>query len=270
MARAFAAPAFVHIYDGAGPGEVSARDLADFLRREVRRCDIDVRTDFMAYWLKRDGRRQNAARCVAKRVAQARIRQPHERVCSREPLRGEIDFELRFLTAGKPRPIGLMYDASRLMHIYAERLEPEPPPEHCHLVVTNQLFATWDEPNRRYHARVSLYGFPSLMSTTGLVEAPAKPREYYLARGLGVDGDSMGDVLKGRYLEPRDPRLHEAMKGSVLQAFFYHVTGEPFCESKLCRLFNAHWQVDLIQAQTALGAGLCERHRQMMESLLCM
>jgi hypothetical protein len=46
----------------------------------------------------------------------------------------------------------------------------------------------------------------------------------------------------------------------VLQALFFFLTdGEPFCESDSCRLYNAHWQQDLIRTQVENPA-ICARH----------
>ncbi|HEU5487972.1 MAG TPA: DUF6775 family putative metallopeptidase [Candidatus Nitrosotalea sp.] len=46
---------------------------------------------------------------------------------------------------------------------------------------------------------------------------------------------------------------------------FYHITSEPFCDSKECVLYNAHWQEDLIHAQIELGK-LCEYHQRVLET----
>jgi hypothetical protein len=111
----------------------------------------------------------------------------------------------------------------------------------------------------RYHARVSVYGFPSLISITGLVLAPARDREFYLSQRLGVPSRD-----KTPYLEHNDCRLGEALKGYLLQAIFYYMIGNPFCERKDCRLFNAHWQKELIEAQLLPSADLCLEHKKFL------
>lgn len=270
MAGDFAAPLSVHLYEGTAPSEVNAHELAAFLQQEVPPLAIDLRADFVSYWLERSGQQQRGAPAIARTLAQARVQDPGKPVLDRDPLPGEVDFELRFFTAGGRKPAGILYDGHKLTAIYSELLVPdEVRAEHCHIALTNQLFGTWDENDRRYHARVSVYGFPSLVSTTGLVEGPAKPREFYLGRRMGADRANLEQALRGRYLEYGDPRLQEAVKGCLLQAVFYHVMGEPFCEDKECRLFNAHWQEELIHAQTRPEAGLCKRHRDMLESWAC-
>jgi hypothetical protein len=139
------------------------------------------------------------------------------------------------------------------------------------VVFTNQLLATWDD--GRYHLRVAVFGFPSLLSTTGLVEAPAKPREFYVIKqqyaALGMH-DAIGELereLGKRMLMHEDPRLTEVVKGYVMQALFYHLTGDPFCEDKGCRLFNAHWQEEVIEAQLSGDCQFCPRHQSMLDEL---
>ena len=52
-----------------------------------------------------------------------------------------------------------------------------------------------------------------------------------------------------------------AAAGCALQALFFFITGgEPFCDTDGCRLFNAHWQHDLIRTQVENPA-LCPKHR---------
>jgi hypothetical protein len=129
------------------------------------------------------------------------------------------------------------------------------------------MVATWDRNDRRYHARASIYSFPCIISTTGLVEAPAKPREYYLKRQMGINSETLKEEFRGRYLDYEDERLTEVIKGYVMQAFFFHLTGSPFCDDKNCRLFNAHWQEELIQAQLKRGSEFCKVHEEMIDRL---
>ncbi len=61
--------------------------------------------------------------------------------------------------------------------------------------------------------------------------------------------------------------MTEVIKGYLLQALFYHAAGDPFCPDENCRLFNAHWQEQLIRAQLGDGAELCSRHGAMLEAM---
>lgn len=71
----------------------------------------------------------------------------------------------------------------------------------------------------------------------------------------------------GRYIEYHDPKISEIIKGYALQALFYYFTGESFCESKECRLFNAHWQSDLLHSQIEVGK-LCDKHQQILDLIV--
>jgi len=100
------------------------------------------------------------------------------------------------------------------------------------------------------------------------VEAPAKPREFYLAQQQlgGRPSEEAVAVLKqqfrGRFLDHDDPRLTEVVKGYAMQAVAYLLTGEAFCDDPDCRLFNAHWQEEMLCAQTA--DRYCERHASIL------
>jgi len=111
------------------------------------------------------------------------------------------------------------------------------------------------------------YGFPSLISTTGVVEAPAKPRDFYLEQQLGVNLLTLKEEFKGKFIDYNDLRLTEVMKGYVMQALFFHITGNPFCKNKNCRLYNAHWQEDLIQAQLTSKTDFCGEHKKILTRL---
>jgi len=142
--------------------------------------------------------------------------------------------------------------------------ESEQDARSCHIVLTDRLIGTRDENDLRYHARGSVCGYPSVISIPGIVEAPAKPKEFYLKQQLGADRYMLKHELKDQFIDHEDERIMEIVKGYVLQVLFYTMTGYPFCEKKACRLFNAHRQKELIHAQIESGI-LCEHHKLMLE-----
>jgi hypothetical protein len=137
---------------------------------------------------------------------------------------------------------------------------------HVHVLFTPLLFATWDANDSRYHARISVLSFPSLISVKGIVEAPAKPREFYELKRAGMSEQELRQRLSDRFLTLKDPRLTEVAKGLVLQAIFHQIVGEPFCTDPSCRFFNAHWQEELIKAQLE-EPEFCSRHEQLLSSV---
>ncbi|MEF8788213.1 MAG: DUF6775 family putative metallopeptidase [Planctomycetota bacterium] len=259
-------PETVYLYAGADPERVDPERIADFVDERMP-SEVELRGDFLQHHLSGDDADNEA---LAERLARARVKQPDRRAGSEEPKKAEIDYETRFLGAGPDKPTGLLYDADYLLNACATLLNPgEIGPAHCHIAVTNQLVGTWDPHDCRYHARAAVFGLPTLISTCGLVEGPAKPREVYMARQLGMRGAERDPDIRERCLDMDDPRMQEVVEGYLLQALFYHVTGDPFCERKNCRLFNAHWQEDMLQAQTGDDAGLCPEHRSEMEEWTC-
>jgi hypothetical protein len=187
-------------------------------------------------------------------------------------LYGEIAYEKRRIT-GETNSFGILYDGFLLQRLFTNILPRESHTlKTAHIIFTNRLFGTWDDGNKRYHIRTSLYGIPSVISTSGLVEAPAKPREYYLLKQqydrLGKGSIELNEKFRGSFIDYEDKRLTEVAKGYVMQAIFYYLNGEPFCEDKGCRLYNAHWQEELVFAQIESEYEFCPRHTRLLKEKL--
>lgn len=186
------------------------------------------------------------------------------------PLRG---FESRVLR-GESRARGVPYNGEGLGKLYRTMMtEERQPPTEITAVVTDRLIMSWSDDDLRYHARVAVFGFPSVISISGLLEAPARPREYYLSKqalgSMGITSSAekhLQENFSGRFLEQDDDRMPEVLRGISLQALFYNDSLEPFCENRDCVLFNAHWQEDMIHAQIESGK-LCEKHSSRLEKL---
>ncbi|MEM3207009.1 MAG: hypothetical protein QXQ87_03145, partial [Halobacteria archaeon] len=183
------------------------------------------------------------------------------------PLPPEVLHEERVLR-GEARPLGLLYDGFRFAELCRDLLPREEAGlGDLHLLLTPRLLGTLEE-DGRYHARVVILSVPCLLSVPGLRTAPAMPREFYFLRRSPATASAPEEMLleqfKGRYLE--EEQFTEAAKGYALQAAFYWRFGEAFCEDRRCRLFNAHWQEEVLEAQIGSGR-LCERHRGMLEEI---
>lgn len=179
------------------------------------------------------------------------------------PLRAEIEYEERCLRGQTPAK-GILYDGFKLRQLLFTFLTKEDRRlDNIHIVLTNRLIGTFDDEDKRYHARTNILGLPSLISLSGIVEAPAKPREFYLLKQKNIPIEVLKEEFKGRFIDHDDERLTELIKGFFLRSIFYQLFGEGFCEDVDCRLFNAHWQEELIRAQ--LGEKeLCEKHEEML------
>lgn len=142
------------------------------------------------------------------------------------------------------------------------------------IIIADKLIATYEDTDKRLHLRAAVFGYPSVISTSGIVEAPAKPKEYYLQKqkysllkAWELKEREVKQKFKDRFIDYHDPRLTEVLKGYIAQAIFFELTGNPFCENKSCRLFNAHWQEDLLKAQIKPGK-FCKLHSQQLREIV--
>ncbi|MEM7534987.1 MAG: DUF6775 family putative metallopeptidase [Chloroflexota bacterium] len=152
-----------------------------------------------------------------------------------------------------------------LYRLLSDRLGEELADGSIHLIFTGRLFGTFED--RRYHARVVLMGTPSLISTSGLVEAPAKPKEYYYVRGRmiqsGMDTSELDSMYKGRFVEYDDPKISSILVSYALQVISYEKTGEAFCDDPECCLSNSHWQEEVLNIQ--YEGVLCDKCKVYLE-----
>ena len=161
----------------------------------------------------------------------------------------------------------ILYDGFELQRVITEFIPiNENTEEILHIIFTNKLTCTFDDTDFRYHARALIAANPTIISTTGIVEAPAKPKQYYLDLMVGLSKEETNEKFKGEFLEYHDSRLHEIAEGYLLQSIIYYETGEAFCENKECRLFNAHWQKDLFYSQIK-NKNFCEEHFEIINKL---
>jgi hypothetical protein len=203
---------------------------------------------------------------LAERLCHMRVQNPMRSVAPRRPLKLEVDVEERLLAgASRPTP-GVLYDGNELQRLAFTRLPREERlPDAVHVWFTERLVATWDHADRRYHARVIVCGLPAIVSTAGMVQAPARQREFYIARRLGLSDEQAAAAATEDFLNHEDPRTTEVAKGYALQAALFSLLGEGFCDQPGCRLFNAHWQREMLAAQLE-GDDFCPAHRRMLDA----
>ncbi len=263
----------VYLYAEPKEASLDLSALRDYVKSLLPPLDVVIRPGFIGLHLNSPS--GPALTGLATDFASAKVRNPNSPDLSFVPLLGEIDFERRRLTDPENRAWGILYDGYRMMGIL-QRLIPETELSlpHIHVVFTNQLFGTWNDSDRRYHARASLYGFPSILSTTGIVVAPAKPREYYVLKqqysALGMQDATDVELdrrFAGQFIAIGDARLTEAMKGYVMQAITHRFWGDPFCDDASCRLYNAHWQKEVISAQIEGPNEFCPIHQEKLREL---
>ena len=164
----------------------------------------------------------------------------------------------------------MMYDGFEVQNIiYDVITKNDSDQNNLHIVFTNRLICTYDTADSRYHGRTVICSNPAIISTTGMIEAPARPREYYFeAMKCKMQGLDIQDVKKNysrKFLDYHDKRLSKISEGYLLQAIFYYMTGDAFCDSLDCRLNNAHWQKDLLYSQLKIGK-LCNKHQALLDN----
>ena len=122
-----------------------------------------------------------------------------------------------------------------------------------HAVITGRLLGTYG--SRRYHARVIISGFPSFVSTSGLVEGPARPREYYFLKAefvrSGKDSSELDEMFRGKFIDYEDERITKVTSAYMLQPLLHNFLGKEFCGNRECALFNSHWQREVLDIQNS-------------------
>lgn len=270
-------PDYIFIYKAKSNLDWDA--LSDYLSDRIgRKITIELRENFLSYKLiKAEQHRDHTPHYdeIAKKLASTKVFDMQNPKKIYEPFLPEIEHEKKLLNEEESSPLGTLYDGFRLQVLFKKLIEKkELSFKHVHIILTNRLVGTWDPYGKRYHARTSVYGIPSIISLPGIVEAPARPREYYLLRQNMVASGiprAVAEVelkrqFRDRFIEHDDERFTEAIKGYLMQALFYQITFEPFCEDRNCRLYNAHWQEDMINAQLK-GGEFCKRHEGILQNI---
>jgi len=219
--------------------------IADWIGARVD-ATVEVRERFLSLYGGDD---------LAEGFAEARVLSPYERETGNTML-GIVRYEERALEHPE-RAGGVIYDGLQVQRLLGERLpDAEQSLAHLHVPVLDRVVGTWGDHDGRWHKRVNVLGPLALVSVPGLYEAPAKPEAYYREKGKHalLSGDApprevLESEVEGEFLVEDDPRTTDALKGYVLQAVHYLRAGEAFCEEPCCRLFNAHRQDELVEAQ---------------------
>ena len=256
----------IRLHDGVAQPWFTIEEVCEHLARWLPWLPVEVGEDLLA----RSAQRAPDAdfgqgESLASRLCQCRVRSPFSPPSPRRPLKPETDYEARLLSGTVRAAAGVTYDGNELQRLANAALPSE---ERCsdtvHIWFTERLIATWEEDDRRYHLRVIVSGHPAVVSTTGMVHAPARARDFYLARRLGVSEGRLQSVSEADYLQFEDHRAVEVAKGYAMQAAVFALAGEPFCQDPGCRLFNAHWQAEMLGAQLE-GLDYCDCHQRMLE-----
>ncbi len=246
------------LYDEPTVPEIQLEKLKKFLK-EIFSIEIEIRGSIF----------QHANDNIAKKMAGCRIFDLKKPFKKHAPSIEDLRIELENKDMSEREEMTL-YDGFEFQNAITELIPMnENKRDSLHIIFTNKLTCTFDGDDFRYHARALIGTNPAIISTTGIIEAPAKPKQYYLDLMTNFSEKRVEEIKKkytGEFLEYHDSRISEITEGYLLQSIFYYETGEAFCVHKDCRLFNAHWQKDLFFSQLE-NKRFCKKHQGILNEL---
>lgn len=187
-------------------------------------------------------------------MAKIRVLNPDKSELNENPFEIEIEYEKENLKR-KIRKKGIVYSGNHFLKIIKNLLKDRLNLNKEWIIYfSDQILATFE--GGRWHIRVIIFGIPVIISVPGIVYGPAREREYYLAKEIGIP-------LKIDYIKEIDERKTDILKGYILQAIHFYKSifkGKEFkfCENENCSIYNSHWQREILNAQ--LKQNLCEKH----------
>jgi len=254
----------IYLYENRAPNNLNLADIADYLKGYG--FSVEIRGDFAEHFGLKN-------RAFAERLTEIRIKNWRKKGVLNPNLSSEeVCEELRIMNSDKPLDLETAYEGFEFSHLLKKHVESD-----LHIVFTSRLLLSWSD---RYHGRTIVINPPvAVVSTTGIVEAPAKPREYY-SRLMSYLRTSQLDLpvplpsieeftrdlkreFKGAFIDYNDERLTEVAKGFAMQCIVYALTGEAFCNDPDCRLYNAHTQQELLRSQLSTKE-FCDEHKEML------
>ena len=257
------------LYDEPSIPEINVPNLVKFLK-ETLPVDVIIKDNFFKGFSSQQ----------IQKVSEARVFEINKPFQRHKPNQNDLELEEEFCKNSKsmdetkkPEDVTnisevVMYDGFEMQKVIRENiLDFED--QTLYVILTNRFTCTYDESDARYHGRAVICANPAIISTTGIIEAPAKSREFYIEAmanmAQGLDIKSVKEKHSGEFLVYHDERLSKVIEGYLLQVIFYVLAGESFCDYMDCRLNNAHWQRDLLYSQIEIRK-LCDKHQKILDS----
>jgi hypothetical protein len=246
------------LYDEPAVPEIQIEKLQNFLK-ELFPVQIEIRKNFSEYSNDK----------IFEKIASSKIHDIKKPFKKYIPSINEIQAEKECKDTTKDEEM-ILYDGFEFQKIISDIIpKDENKLNILHIIFTNKLTCTFDDSDFRYHARAIIKSSPAIISTSGIVEAPAKPKQYYFELMTDFSKDKIDEIkkkYKGEFLEYNDSRISQVIEGYLLQAIMYFETGDSFCDDKECRLFNAHWQKDLLHSQI-VNQVFCKKHLEIIKKI---
>ena len=157
------------LYNEPSVSQINIKNLEKFIANTFQ-IKIEIRNNIF----------QNLNEKICERIASSRIFNLKKSFKKHIPSLEEILIESENRDMSNREEMTL-YDGIELNKIIAEWIPIEEKNQNTlHIIFTNKLTCTFDENDFRYHARAWVGANPVIISTTGVIEAPAKPKQYYL------------------------------------------------------------------------------------------
>jgi len=253
---------YVYLYDDPDAAGLDVDYLGHWVAALFPDAQVGIRSDFLTFHLARfsDAERDELVSVMCAQLEGAEITN-----LVRPDLREKLPEVLP-----EDRNLDVLYEARSLQAILRLLIpEEEITSSRCHISFTANFLGEWRADEVYCHLRPSVFGIPSIISPSSLIESLELPKQYHFMRQqlaiLGVE-ENLDEMFAQDTIGYGDPRLNEVCKGQVLQAITFALTGETGCDDPECRLYEAPTHREVLHTQVSGKPGLCERHRNLLEA----
>lgn len=251
---------YIYIYDDPDAQALDIDYLGHWLAHILPDVQIGVRSDFITFHLARfiESERDALAEALCEQLERAEV----------DNLVRPADRDKLPPLPPAERDLDVVYESSALQAILKLLIpDEERAGDRLHIMFTANYLGVWREDEAYLRLQAAVLGLPSVISTSGLVEALELPKQYHFLRQqvaiLGVEED-VEDIFADQTVGYGDPRINEVCKGYIMQALYYQMTGETGCSDPECRLHIVPSHVETLKTQVTGKPGLCERHRDLL------
>ncbi|MFW5952550.1 MAG: DUF6775 family putative metallopeptidase [Candidatus Natronoplasma sp.] len=235
----------IFLYIDSSIKTIEQKNLKNFLEERTG-VEVHIKKDFLKAKNEED---------LEKKIAKTKVRNKRKKEF-KEPLLKEVEIEKKIIQGDKDL-LGIIYGRHQLVKLLQKLLDQKEKKDHT-IIITKRLIGTLEKNESRYHIRTVINTIPSVISVSGIVEGPAKPRRYYF-----TDDNEKENVLDFDPMQHSDERIESAVRSYILQTVFWRLEGYPFCDKEGCCLNNSHWQKDVIKNQ--VNGELCKEHEEILE-----
>ncbi len=246
------------LYDEPSVPEIKLKNVVEFLKKVLATpIQIEIKNNFF----------QNSNDHIFERIAKTQIFDLKKKFTEHNPTTVEILNEKK--NYDNQIENAVLHEGLEFQKVIIENIPWNDDKNTLHIIFTDKIVCTYDKDTARYHARIWIGPNPVIISTTGIIEAPAKPKQYYYDIMTNFSKKSVNEIkrkYKGEFLEYHDSRISDILEGILLQIITHQETGEGFCDDSNCRLFNSHWQKELLLSQIE-NKKMCEKHKKLFKEI---